>query len=405
MNRVALLALLGALFFSSNAKGDELRPVPAELVDGRTLTDTEHNLRIDLPDDGWEWQSLPMVATGFPGVTYVAVEHSTGTRFLVSVSSADRALDPGFTTGFFIGFRRSAKESSVTIRKLKHERSEIPFDGSSRFACEAQAASGETIHWFGYLTSAGKVFVFQHLSADETEDPRFTAFVRSFAPPRPPARSAPKRSLLAWSNLGKPIAAWAAGLIALLVIAGVLVNALRPSSSAPRRRGMSPLVTAGVTLSAIILVFAALVGAQFVMKAPQKQRLSRVRAELGTQLRVITRSRAELDAIRSTLSGLEREMTRVRSDVASARDLYEEDFPPALHEALAAQQRLEALERDYQRQLQSEKQLFLEYRRQVTAYNLAAAEAGALFDRADTYWFVVPIRLGNTAKPVPQAAE
>lgn len=407
MNRVALLALLallGAILFSTAARGGDLRPVPAELVDGRTLTDTAHNLRIDLPDDGWEWQSLPMVATGFPGVTYVAVERSTGTRFLVSASSADRALDAGFTTGFFIGFRRSAKESGITIRKLKHERSEIPFDGSSRFTCEAQSVSGETIHWFGYLTSAEKVFVFQHLSAGKAEDPRFTAFVRSFAPPRPPARRASKKSLLAWSELGKRIAPWAAGLIALLAIAGLLVRALQPSA-APEQRGVSPLVIAGVTLGAFALLSAALIGAQFAMKAPQKQRLSRVRAALGAQLATVTRSRAELDTVRGILTGLEREMTRVRSEVASARDLYEEDFPPALRDALAAQQRLEVLESDYRRQLESEKQLFLEYRRQVTAYNLAVAEAGELIDRADTYWFVVPIRLSRTAKPVRQAAE
>lgn len=401
----AILPLLVVLLLSPAAAAQELHPVSPELVDGRILTDAAHNLRVELPDDGWQWHSLPMVASGFPGVTYVALEPATGTRFLVSASTADRAIDTGFTTGFFIGFRRSAKESGLTIRNLKHARSDIPFPDSRRFTCEAQSAAGETIHWFGYIAAAGKVFVFQHLSAGSKEDPRFTAFVRSFDPPRPPARRASKKSLLAWSNLGRRIAPWAAGVIAVLVAASFLLSAMRPSTPGTVRQGISPLASGGLTLGAILLLFAALLGTQFIMKAPQKQRLSRVRADLATQLGTIAKSHADLDAVRASLTGMERDMASLRSDVAAARDLYEEDFPPALREALDAQKRLEELEGEYRRQLDAEKQLFLQYRRQVTAYNLAATEAGALIDRADTYWLVVPIRLGHTAKPVLQAAE
>ncbi|MHB0969817.1 MAG: hypothetical protein ACYC7A_10365 [Thermoanaerobaculia bacterium] len=400
----AILPLLVVLL-SPVLAAQDLQSVSPELVDGRLLTDPKHNLRVELPDDGWQWHSLPMAASGFPGVTYVALEPATGARFLVSASSANRAIDPGFTTGFFIGFRRSAKESGLTIRNLKHERSDVPFPDSRRFTCQAVSASGETIHWFGYIASAEKVFVFQHLSAESKEDPRFTAFVRSFDPPRPPARRDSRKPLLAWSNLGKRIAPWAAGIIAVLVVAGFLLNAMRPSSPETAPRGLSPLATGGLTLGVILLLFAALLGTQFIMKAPQKQRLARVRADLMMQLGTIAQSHKDLDAVRARLTTMERDMASLRSDVAAARDLYEEDFPPALREALEAQKRLEGLEDEYRRQLESEKQLFLQYRRQVTAYNLAAAEAGALIDRADTYWLVVPIRLGHTAKPVLQAAE
>jgi hypothetical protein len=161
----------------------DLRPVDPSLLDGSRLVAPEWNLSVSTPSGEWEWLAAP-ASTGTGRNAYHALtcrSRETGAQYLVGVFDPYwHELTPEttsrFVAGVVAGFTKSGWKASV----LESRTLDIPLPKSHRFVVSAEHPTGGRRLVYGYLAARGRMFTFQHVSAEPDEPESFRLLVASF---------------------------------------------------------------------------------------------------------------------------------------------------------------------------------------------------------------------------------
>jgi hypothetical protein len=181
-------------------------PVPAELLQGATLVDVEHNFSITAPAPDWTWSQQPNTTP--PGTLYFCESPDGGEKLLVIAltMAVPVANERRFIAGFLNGFRKSNAARGGTMGPDFEVTSvDRPFPGSYRFEGEATIPPAGAVHVHGYIYLSDVIYVFQQYTAAPGEPAALGDFVRSFKLLRPVAPR--PRNLLArllsptWSDV------------------------------------------------------------------------------------------------------------------------------------------------------------------------------------------------------------
>jgi hypothetical protein len=161
----------------------DLRAVDPSLLDGSRLVAPEWNLSVSTPPGDWEWLAAP-AGKGTGRNAYHALtcrSRETGAQFLVGVFDPYwRELTPDNTSRFVAGVVAGFTNSGWKAAVVESASVDIPLPKSYRFVVSAEHPNAGRRFVYGYLAARGRMFTFQHVSAEAAEPQSFRALVASY---------------------------------------------------------------------------------------------------------------------------------------------------------------------------------------------------------------------------------
>jgi len=180
MNVRHVIATLSGLLVGlvvRTAAAQSFAPVPADLLQGATLTDRERNFSLRAPEEGWTWHMAStakgrVYACGYEAddLSFIVLVQDDGRR-VMSAHSADRFAAGMVDSLVQQGFQRAAAVRTDSDRL---------FAGSHRLRAQLVGPDGQQRRLVGYVGVKDKLYGIQAVVPDDAAEQRLEAFVASF---------------------------------------------------------------------------------------------------------------------------------------------------------------------------------------------------------------------------------
>lgn len=204
MRSTSWVCLLFLLVFSSPALAQSEpgeTPVPAPVIESRTLTDQAYGFSVEAPGEGWKWTEVENPR----GRSFTVEPPDGASLFFVAAADVPLPEDGGdFMKGYVQGLREPLEKSGWTVRDVRYEPSGIPFQGAYRLVMRMSSPDGEERTFFNYVVPQGRMYSLHVFATEGAEPPEFQAFAASFkllAPPVSPEAERIRRSAVFYSYL------------------------------------------------------------------------------------------------------------------------------------------------------------------------------------------------------------
>jgi hypothetical protein len=162
-----------------------LETVDGGVVSGNKLTVVALNFSVEAPSAEWEWKEWKK--ENGAARQFVCENRETGAYVsMMAFSGRWDSFDEEALVQFKAGIAKPWKERGFSIDEVTHETASIHLPDAFRYRYRVAAPDGSTVYGFRYSVTAGRLYVFEAVSATNQEPAelgRLVASLRILVPP------------------------------------------------------------------------------------------------------------------------------------------------------------------------------------------------------------------------------